>query len=82
MIYALVRFLRPETRTWLSAISAFGVCVAVEVGQLYHAPWIEAIRETRLGTLALGNIFNWPDIPAYAAGVLAGWLVDRAIGRE
>lgn len=79
MIYSIVRFMRPDVRIWASALWAFGICVFVELSQLYHAEWIDSVRTTRLGSLALGNVFNWPDIPAYAAGVFSGLAADVLI---
>jgi hypothetical protein len=50
----------------------------VEFSQLYHAPWIDAIRATPPGRLVLGNTFNWPDLFAYALGVgLGAWVEWR-----
>lgn len=51
-------------------------CFAVEFSQLYHAPWIDAIRHTRLGALTLGSTFNAPDLLAYAAGVALGGGIE------
>jgi hypothetical protein len=51
-------------------------CFAVEYSQLYHAPWIDSIRATRLGTLALGSTFNAPDLIAYAIGVACGSVIE------
>jgi len=51
-------------------------CFAVEFSQLYHAPWIDAVRNTRLGALALGSIFNGPDFLAYTAGVAVGGAIE------
>jgi hypothetical protein len=51
-------------------------CFAVEFFQLYHAPWIDSIRATRLGTLALGSTFNAPDLIAYAVGVFFGGVIE------
>lgn len=79
MIYSIVRFVRPDARSSVSALWAFGICALVEFSQLYHADWIDSVRRTRLGSLALGNVFNWPDIPAYAAGVLLALAVDVLI---
>ena len=50
--------------------------VAVEVSQLYHAPWIDSIRHTTLGGLILGFDFLWSDLVCYAVGVGLGVLVD------
>lgn len=48
----------------------------VEVSQLYHAPWIDAIRAMVPGRLVLGTTFNWPDLPAYSVGIALGSLAE------
>lgn len=55
---------------------ALTFCFAVEFSQLYHAPWIDSIRATRLGTLALGSTFNAPDLIAYTVGVACGGVIE------
>ena len=50
---------------------------AVEVSQLYHAPWIDSIRNTTLGGLVLGFGFLWSDLVCYLFGIAAGVLADR-----
>ncbi len=62
----------------LAAIS-LGFAWLVEFSQLYHAPWIDSIRSWQIGRLVLGSTFNWPDLPAYALGVVIGVIVDRAL---
>lgn len=57
-------------------------CFAVEFSQLYHAPWIDSLRNSRLGALALGAIFNAPDLIAYAAGVALGVLIETTRSRR
>ncbi len=57
-------------------------CFAVEFSQLYHAPWIDSVRNTRLGALALGSIFNAPDLIAYAAGVALGVVIEMVRQRR
>lgn len=54
---------------------AFAYCV--EFSQLYHAPWLDAIRHLRPGILLLGSSFAWPDLAYYTAGIAAGWLAER-----
>jgi hypothetical protein len=53
------------------------ICFAVELSQLYHAPALDALRETTAGHLVLGSGFDPRDLIAYAAGVCAAALVDR-----
>ena len=74
---ALAPGLRPPARAAL----ALGFCYAVEAGQLYHAPWLDAVRSTRPGHLVLGSGFDPRDLAAYALGVLAAALLDRALAR-
>ena len=49
---------------------------SVEFLQLYHAHWIDAIRSTRPGHLALGSSFNAPDLVAYFVGIALGVLAE------
>ena len=50
---------------------------AVEFSQLYHAPWIEAVRATFPGRLVLGATFKWPDLVAYLIGIALGAVVEH-----
>lgn len=51
------------------ALSSLGFAWAVEFSQLYHAPWIDSIRTTRICGLILGSTFNAPDLLAYGVGI-------------
>jgi len=68
-------FLLPRTSTLTLALLALTFSWAVEFSQLYHAPWIDAVRSTLLGRWVLRSTFNWPDLSAYALGVgLGAWV--------
>lgn len=71
-----LRLLAPRAPTKWIALVAFAVAVAVELSQLYRAPWIDAIRATRAGALALGQGFLWSDLACYAVGVLLAAAID------
>ncbi len=78
MIFVGFGFLFPRVSTLALALLALGFAWSVEFSQLYHAPWIDAVRATLPGRLVLGATFNWPDLPAYALGVgLGSWLEWR-----
>jgi len=47
---------------------SLALAFAVEVSQLYHAPWIDSIRSTTLGGLVLGFGFLWTDLVCYLVG--------------
>ncbi len=65
-------FLWPKLSPWRVAALALSFAVLIECSQLYHAPWIEALRHTRLGGLILGFGFLWSDLLCYAGGVAGG----------
>ena len=83
-LWALVAFLGvglllPGASTRRVAALAMSFSVLVEVGQLYHVPWIDAVRRTTLGGLALGYGFVWSDLACYAVGVGFGILIEQAL---
>lgn len=57
----------------LAMLFSFGI----EVSQLYHAPWIDAVRATHLGGLVLGYGFLLTDLFCYSIGIVIGTLVDQ-----
>lgn len=81
-LWALAAFLGfglilPGASTALVAGLAMTFSVLIELSQLYHAPWIDSIRETVLGGLVLGYGFLWSDLACYAVGVVLGVVVER-----
>ena len=80
-LWAFVAFLGiglllPRASTWAVAVVAMSFSVLIEVGQLYHAPWIDSIRRTTLGGLILGFGFLWSDLTCYVLGVGLGVLIE------
>ena len=72
MVYLIVGFILPKQRIGHIALTAFVFSALIELSQLYHAPWIDAIRSYRLGGLLLGYGFLWSDIICYALGIAIG----------
>jgi hypothetical protein len=62
------------------AAMALGLSLLVELSQLYHAPWIDSVRQTTIGGLILGFGFLWSDLACYASGVGLGVALET-IGR-
>ncbi len=79
MVFWIAAFVRPRANTRTLAAVALGVSFAVELSQLYQARWVNEIRDTRLGALALGHGFLWSDLVCYAAGVAAAAAVDLVL---
>lgn len=76
MVFVGLACIEPRASSVRLAALAFAISCAVELSQLYQAPWLNAIRSTTLGHLALGSTFSWLDIAAYGVGVLVGLFVD------
>ena len=76
MVFLALTVLFPRDGMVPLALLALGIAWSVEFLQLNHGAWIEAVRSTRLGRLALGTTFNLPDLIAYAAGIALGAMVD------
>ena len=61
------------------ALAATLLSYVIELSQLYHAPWIDDIRATRLGGLVLGFSFVWSDLLCYSLGIAIGVLIENQI---
>ncbi len=79
MVFVGFGFLLPRASTGMIALLALAFSWGIEFSQLYHAPWIDAIRATLPGRLVLGNTFNWADLVAYALGIAVGAVVERRL---
>ncbi|MEY4387980.1 MAG: hypothetical protein RLY20_3263 [Verrucomicrobiota bacterium] len=65
-----------RTSTVAVALTALAFSSAIEYSQLYHAPWLDALRANVIGHLVLGSGFNWADLLAYAVGIAVGGLLE------
>ena len=80
-LWALMVFLGlgacfPHASSIRNGILALAFSYLIEFSQLYHAPWIDAIRHTTPGHLVLGSGFSVTDLIAYTIGVGAGVLTE------
>jgi hypothetical protein len=76
MVYLIVGFLLPKQRIFHTALTALVLSTLIEISQLYHAAWIDAIRGYKVGGLILGYGFLWSDIICYAFGIGLGVLFE------
>jgi hypothetical protein len=56
----------------IGVITAFWA-LGIEISQLYQAPWINALRATRIGGWILGYGFLWSDLACYGVGIGIGY---------
>jgi hypothetical protein len=85
-LWALTAFLGisailPSTSVSRRAAIALATAYAVELSQLYHAPWIDGLRRTTVGGLLLGFGFLWSDLVCYSVGVATGVVLERLVVR-
>lgn len=70
----------PERRVILPiAVWVCAVTIVLEFLQLWHPPFLEAVRATYIGLALIGNTFQWADLPIYPVGCALGWVILRAI---
>lgn len=82
MAFILAGLAAPRWSTVRVGVIALGACVAIEISQLYHAPWIDAIRATLPGALVLGYGFLWSDLACYSVGVAVGVGAEGLLRRQ
>ena len=79
----VVFFFFPSAKPYKITGTVLIVTSMIEVLQLWHPPFLEAIRSTRIGVTLIGNSFAWLDFPHYFLGsLLAYLLIYRISGIE
>jgi hypothetical protein len=77
--YWALATVRPGTSPMKRGLLALVISFAVEVSQLFHPAWLEAIRGVKLGGWLLGFGFVWSDLVCYAVGVALAVLIDQRL---
>ena len=81
MVFLLFAFLFNKKSTIFIISWAIIFSYSIEISQLYHAPWIDSIRNTALGGLILGFGFLWSDLVCYTIGIIIGIIIDIMINK-
>lgn len=81
MVFLIIAFIFNKKSTIFTISWAIIFSYSIEISQLYHAPWIDAIRNTTLGSLILGFGFLWSDLVCYTIGILIGIVIDIIINK-
>jgi hypothetical protein len=80
--YLTVALLFPRLPIRWVAVTAGLFSLAVELSQLYHAAWIDRLRQIRSAALLLGHGFLWSDLVCYGVGVSVGILAEALSARH
>lgn len=78
LVYWLLAQLAPRISPLRTAMVCTALCWGVEFLQLWHPPWLQAIRGTTPGHLVLGSSFAAMDLLAYAAGASVAAAIEGA----
>ena len=65
MVFLIIAFIFNKKSTIFIISWAIILSYSIEISQLYHAAWIDAIRNTTLGGLILGFGFLWSDLVCF-----------------
>jgi hypothetical protein len=76
LVYLGLLFLWPRLSVRRAAAGALGFSVLIELSQLFHPPWLDALRAQPLVALVLGRGFLVSDLFCYAVGVALGAGLD------
>lgn len=58
-------------------------CYFIEFTQLYHAPWMNELRENRFLQLILGHgVFGILDLIAYTSAIIVSYVISMLIGQK
>lgn len=79
MVFLMLGFIWKVNSKLKNGILALGFSYMIEFSQLYHASWIDHIRNTTLGGLVLGSGFLYSDLICYTAGIILGMGFESLI---
>lgn len=79
MVFFIIAFVFNKKSTIFNILGAMFFSYSIEISQLYHAPWIDNLRNTTLGALVLGFGFLWSDLICYTVGIIIGAIIDKLI---
>ena len=65
----------------LTFTTAIVVAYLIEISQLFHPAWLQALRSYKIIGLIIGYGFLWSDIIAYTLGITLGAIIDWTYDR-
>jgi len=82
MVFLIIAFIFNKKSTIFIISWAIIFSYSIEISQLYHAPWIDSIRNTTLGGLILGFGFLWSDLICYTIGIIIGIIIEKLLNKK
>ena len=78
----VISFILIKVKSWKIALSVFMITCILEVLQLWHPAFLEAIRSTFIGRTIIGTSFVPSDFIYYAIGSITGWILLKKIRKS
>ena len=78
-LFFLLCIFFPEKSVLSRVLITLVISTFIELSQLFHSGWIDAIRNTTIGGLILGYGFHWADILCYFTGAILAVAVETLI---
>jgi hypothetical protein len=78
MVFFLAGLLLPRLSTLRIAVMSALFSLFIEFFKLFHAPLLDAFRDTTIGRLIFGYGFSWSNLVCYGLGILLGVAVEAA----
>ena len=78
----VIFFTLPKTRPFIIACSVFIITSILEILQLWHPPFLQAVRRTFIGKTLIGTSFVWPDFLYYLIGCSIGLLIMHLVQKS
>ena len=75
-VFFMLRLMRPAASSVSLAAAALAIAFCVELSQLAHPVWLDALRQVPGVALVLGYDFVATDLVCYTAGVVLAWGID------
>ncbi|MFY0573037.1 DUF2809 domain-containing protein [Cystobacter fuscus] len=79
LVYVGILLLWPRLSVGRAAAGALGFSLVIELSQLFHPPWLDALRANPFVALVLGRGFLVSDLFCYAVGVALGAGIDMGL---
>lgn len=82
LLFFVFALILQKTSTLKVATVTLLFTYSIEVSQLFHPQWLEALRSIKVFALILGYGFLWSDLVAYTLGISTGVLVEGFLLRN
>ncbi len=77
--FLLLLLFFPKISFAAAALAVFAFSSAIEITQLFHPVWLEALRQNFILRTILGSGFEWIDFFYYAVGSLLAYLLAKGL---